>query len=66
MLDSDEPIDSILSRMLATIGTHLQVSSAQVYQFAQDRDYMDILAEWCNKGVVSYFDKTQNIPPRRE
>lgn len=63
MLDSDEPIESILSKMLETIGNHLQVSSAQVYQFGQNREYMDILAEWCNKGVVSYFDKTQNIPP---
>lgn len=62
MLDSDEPIEAILKKMLETIGTHLQVSSAQVYQFGQDKNHMDILAEWCNKGEVSFFDKTQNIP----
>lgn len=62
MLDSDEPIEGILKKMLEIVGSHLQVSSAQVYQFGQDRDSMDILAEWCNKGVVSYFDKTKNIP----
>ena len=56
MLDSDEPIEGILKKMLEIVGSHLQVSSAQVYQFGQDRDHMDILAEWCNKGVVSYFD----------
>lgn len=62
MLDSDEPIEEIMCKMLEIIGTHLQINSAQVYQFGQDKAYMDVLAEWCNRGNVSYFDKTQNIP----
>ncbi len=62
MLDSDEPIEGILGRMLKTVGEHLNVSSAQVYQFGADKSCMDILAEWCNKGEVSFFDKTKNIP----
>lgn len=62
MLDSDEPIEGILQKVLAIVGGHLQVSSGQVYQLEQGGATMDVLAEWCNKGVVSYFDKTKNIP----
>ncbi len=61
MLDSDEPIEEIMRKVLETVGTHLRVSSAQVYQFGPDKEYMDVLAEWCNKGVVSSFEKTKNI-----
>jgi len=61
MLDSDEPIEGIMRKVLAIVGTHLEVSSAQVYQFEPGGECMDVIAEWCNKGIVSYFDKTKNI-----
>ena len=62
LLDSDEPIEGILQKVLAIVGSHLKVSSGQVYQLEQGGATMDVLAEWCNQGVVSYFDKTKNIP----
>lgn len=62
MLDSDEPIERIMHKVLAIAGEHLQVSSAQIYQMNRDQATMDVLIEWCNQGIVSYFDKTQNIP----
>ena len=65
MLDSDEPIEGIMKKMLAIIGEHLDISSAQVYQFGPEQETMDVLAEWCNKGVVSFFDKTKNIQALR-
>ncbi len=62
LLDSDDPIEGILQKVLAIVGGHLQVSSGQVYQLEQGSATMDVVAEWCNTGVVSYFDKTKNIP----
>ncbi len=62
MLDSDEPVERVLHKVIAAVGGHLEVSSAQVYRILQDESIMDVAAEWCSRGTVSFFDRTQNIP----
>lgn len=62
MLDSDEPIEGIMFRFLEVVGAYLKVSSAQIYQMDRGSEQMNVLAEWCDLRVVSYFDRTKNIP----
>lgn len=64
MLDSNEPIEGIMRKVLQILGEHLKLSSAQLYQL-QDKSSMNVITEWCNEGIVSFFDKTQNIPALR-
>lgn len=62
LLDSDEPIELIMQKVLTIAGTQLKVSSAQIFHMHRDGETMDVLTEWCNQKIVSYFDKTKNIP----
>lgn len=61
LLDSDEPIESIMDKWLGILGSHLQVDSAQIFQLHSDKGVMDVLCEWCNHGILSYFDKTSQV-----
>lgn len=61
LLESEETIENVVSEILKTAGTYLDISSAQVFRLHRDGEKMDVLAEWCNQGIVSYFDKTQQI-----
>lgn len=61
LLDSDEPIEGIMDKWLGILGSHLQVDSAEIFQLYSDRGVMDVLCEWCNRGIFSYFDKTSQI-----
>lgn len=62
LLDSDENIDKVMEHVLAIVGRYVDVSHAQVYQVHPQTGTMDVLCEWLNENVVSFFDKTQNIP----
>lgn len=61
MLESDEPIEAIMQEILKTAGTYLGVSSAQVFRLNKDGTSMDVMAEWCNQGIVSIFNQVRNI-----
>lgn len=62
LLDYEEAIEVVMEKMLAIIGGYLHISSAQVFKLHDDRSEMDVIAEWRNTGVISYFDRTKNQP----
>lgn len=63
MLDSDAPIESVMSSILTSIGSFLQVDCAYLCSVdGPDADCMDVIAEWCNEGVLSGYDQTRNQP----
>ncbi len=63
LLDSDDPIEAILLCILQTVGKYLDIDSAYLCSIHnEDADRMDVIAEWCNDGVVSSFDQTQDQP----
>jgi len=62
LLDNDEPIEILLGKVVKVIGGHLAAGSVQVIQTVEGSDTMDVLTEWCNDGVVSFFEMTRNIP----
>ena len=62
LLDSDDPIETLLEKVISVVGKHIGCSSVQVMQTTTGSKKMDVLTEWCNEGVVSFFDQTRNIP----
>lgn len=62
LLDSDESIEAIMHQVLEIIGPYLDVSSVQIYQAESSQEKVDVIMEWWNQGVVSFFEKTQNLP----
>lgn len=63
MLDSDAPIEEIVTANLTTVGTFLQIDTAYLCSVdVADEGRMDVLAEWCGDGVLSGFDQTTNQP----
>lgn len=61
LLDSNEPVEQVTDKWLSIIGRHLQVDSAQIFRLCTDKRMMDVLCEWCNHGVLSFFDKTSQV-----
>lgn len=61
LLESDEPIEAIMQEILKTAGSFLGISSAQIFRLNKDEKTMDVMAEWCNHGIVSIFDQVRNI-----
>lgn len=62
MLDSDEPIEKVMYKLLQIVGRHLSVSDAQVIELNLEQNTMNVLTEWCGDGVISRYDRTNNIP----
>lgn len=63
MLDSDAPIEEIIINILTAVGTFLQIDSAYLCSVdGVGEGHMDVIAEWCNDGVLSRFDQTRNQP----
>lgn len=61
-LESDRAIEIVLTDVLRTVGRYLDISTAVICRIHKNRSSMDITAEWCNKGVVSRFDKSRELP----
>lgn len=61
LLESDKSIEEVATDILKIAVTYLAVSSGQVIRVNQDGTTMDVLAEVCNQGIVSIFDKTRGI-----
>jgi len=57
LLDSEEQIEVVMQKWLQTLGQHLQVESAEIFQINSDERTMNLLAQWCNRGVIAPFDK---------
>ena len=63
MLDSDAPIEEIIISILTAAGSFLQIDSAYLCSVdGVGEGHMDVIAEWCNDGVLSGFDQTRNQP----
>ena len=62
LLDSDEAIEVIMTKMLSTMGKHLNTSAGVVLQLNSASSTLDVLAEWYDKGVVPFFERTKNNP----
>ncbi|HKM33608.1 MAG TPA: EAL domain-containing protein [Lachnospiraceae bacterium] len=61
LLDSDEVIEVIMEKLLELVGGHLLVTSGYICRLNQAANSVDILAEWCQKGIVPPFDKSHNL-----
>ncbi len=61
LLESDEAVEAIMEKILKIAGSYLGISSAEVFRLNKDQKTMDVMAEWCNIGVVSIFDQLRNI-----
>lgn len=63
MLDSDAPIESVITSILTAIGGFLKIDCAYLCSVdGSDADTMDVIVEWCNDGVLSAYDQTRNQP----
>lgn len=62
LLDDEEAFDDVMRKVLSVLGTHLSVSSAQIFRLNVEKQTMDVVTEWLSQGTISSFDKTQNIP----
>ena len=61
LMESDKPIEAIMSEWLETVSTFLGLDTAQIFKLQDDVKYMDVICEWCRQGVVSFFDRTARI-----
>ena len=61
-LDSEEPLEAILHKMMGTLSRYLNVTGAQLYRLRPDNEFMDVMVEWSKEGVLTSYDKTQSIP----
>ena len=61
LLDSDDVIEVIMTKMIAIVGKHLRLTSAHVCQQYPETKTVDILAGWHAKGVVPPFDKNKGV-----
>lgn len=58
LLESDDSVEGIMVRMLRTAGSFLNISAAFVCRILKDKEYMNIVAHWCNSGVVWPYEES--------
>ncbi|MBR1771304.1 MAG: bifunctional diguanylate cyclase/phosphodiesterase [Lachnospiraceae bacterium] len=61
LLDSDEQIEVVMEKWLRTLGEQLQVESAELFQVNNNERTMNLLAQWCNRGVIAPFDRITGL-----
>ena len=61
LLESNNPFEEVISKMLQVVGNYLNISSTQLIRVSTCGKYVDIVGEWLNQGVVSLIDHTKNI-----
>ncbi len=61
LLDNDAPIEDITHNWLNILGRQLQAESVELYQLNSDDTTMDVLAHWCNVGVMPPFVKKEGL-----
>lgn len=62
LLDSDSSIEAIMTDVLQIVGAYLDISIAIVCRMHRNNEVIDIIAQWCNVGIVPIFEKTQDQP----
>lgn len=61
LLDSDAQIEMITNNWLSILGRQLQAESIELYQLNADDATMDVVAHWCNVGMVAPFDRKEGL-----
>ena len=61
LLDSDDMIESVLSKLLSLVGGHLGVTSGHICSLHKKDGTADILAEWYQKGIVPPLDRSKEL-----
>lgn len=61
LLDSDEQIELVMEQWLRILGQHLQAEAAEIFQLNSDERTMSLLAQWCNRGIISPFDRITGL-----
>lgn len=62
LMESDEPVESIMNDWLRVVSTFLDLDTAQIFKLQDDGKNMDVICEWRAAGMVSFFDKTSKVP----
>lgn len=60
LLDSNEAIEVIMTKMLKLVGEYLNISAAFIARSKRGMDTIDIAAEWNKAGNVSFFDQQRD------
>lgn len=59
--DVNKCIESIMCDFLKITSNYLGVSMADIFKIKdEDPETMDVMAQWCDTGITSVFDKTLN------
>lgn len=59
MLDSDTPIEEVLSGFLGTVGALLGIDCAYLCSVDDsDKEHMDVIAAWCSEGMCPGYGQT--------
>lgn len=61
LLDSDEQTQIVLEKWLRILGQYLRADSAAVFRLHRDERTMDLLGQWCNRGILSSFETTEGL-----
>ncbi|MDE7286193.1 MAG: GGDEF domain-containing protein, partial [Lachnospiraceae bacterium] len=63
-LESDESAESVVHKLLKTVGQLLNLSIAVLYEIKEDSEHVDFISRWCRKNVVWEFEKEmhQGVP----
>lgn len=61
LLDSDEQQEVVLEKWLRILGQQLEAETAALFRLNADERNMDLLSQWCNRGVISPFDRTSGL-----
>ncbi len=61
LLESADPIEGIMIRLLGIAGSYLGISTAFLCRLSQDGEKMDIAAHWCAKGVSWPYEENTGL-----
>lgn len=62
LLDSDEPIETIMESWLEVVCNYLKVDTAEIFSLYGDMSIMDVTCEWLREDAETYFESKQGIP----
>lgn len=60
-LESEQSFGSVIAEILEITGKLLNISNVNVMQIDKNKEYVDMISEWTNKGIVSTSSYMQHI-----
>lgn len=61
LLDNSGPIEQVMQEWLRILARFLKVDTAEVFRLNKYGQTMDVLCEWRDKGLPSFFDKNAGV-----